>query len=50
MGMKETKLSKFKVGVYSNVAALLTMLAVASVSTASLSWIHSPEPPEELLK
>ncbi|WP_231503513.1 cyclic lactone autoinducer peptide [Paenibacillus sp. 1-18] len=35
---------------YYNAAVLLTSLAVASVSTASLTWIHSPEPPEELLK
>nr|WP_081276698.1 cyclic lactone autoinducer peptide [Paenibacillus polymyxa] len=48
--MKKTKLSKVKASMYYNVAAVLTTLAVASVSTASLSWIHSPEPPEELLK
>jgi cyclic lactone autoinducer peptide len=48
--MKSPKFSKFKIGMYYNAAILLTSLAVLSVSTASLSWIHSPEPPEELLK
>ncbi|RGL32321.1 cyclic lactone autoinducer peptide [Paenibacillus polymyxa] len=48
--MKKTKPSKAKASVYYNIAAMLTTLAVASVSTASLSWIHSPEPPKELLK
>ncbi|WP_226003146.1 cyclic lactone autoinducer peptide [Paenibacillus sp. BJ-4] len=47
--MKKNKLSKLKIGMYYNAAVLLTSLAVASVSTASLTWIHSPEPPEELL-
>ncbi|WP_149095120.1 AgrD family cyclic lactone autoinducer peptide [Paenibacillus terrae] len=48
--MKNSKFRKLKISMYYNVAVLLTTLAVSSVSTASLSWIHNPEPPEELLK
>jgi len=42
--------NKAKIHAYYGAAAFFAILAAASVGPASLSWIHSPEPPAELLK
>lgn len=39
-----------KKAIYSAVASVLSVLAVASVSPASLVFVNNPKPPAELLK
>ncbi|MCC3379875.1 cyclic lactone autoinducer peptide [Paenibacillus farraposensis] len=36
--------------IYSSIATALAAVAVMSVSVASLFYVYSPEPPEELMK
>ncbi|MEC0234100.1 cyclic lactone autoinducer peptide [Paenibacillus kribbensis] len=39
-----------KKSIYSNLATLLSTIAVLTVSVASIAFIYSPEPPAELFE